>query len=182
MLKKVEYLSFFCPKHKNGDDCNAKEINLKKLEKFVLSELSKIIFSKENIEKFIEYFPKLNERKEKQHKIQAREIKRQIKSNSNKISNLVSEIGEGCCSDVSQILKNKISDMSKENKKLTRRLTRLSNEKISCPSKSEIKELQSSFFDFMTSENRLPSSKAFLQKVIEKILILDDKIEVIFKL
>ena len=179
---KTEYFSFFCPKHKNGDDCDAKEINLKKLEKFVLSELSKIIFSKENIEKFIEYFPKLNERREKQHKIQAREIKRQIKSNSNKISNLVSEIGEGCCSDVSQILKNKISDMSKENKKLTRRLTRLSHEKISCPSKSEIKELQSSFFGFMTSENRLPSCKAFLQKVIEKILILDDKIEIIFKL
>ena len=70
-----EYLSFFCPKHKNKQGCNAKEIDLNKLENFVLSKLADLIFTKDRINQFTEDFLRISEKKQSTAKREIRELK-----------------------------------------------------------------------------------------------------------
>lgn len=179
---KTEYLSFFCPNHKNKLGCDAKEVNMYRLEEFVFRQLANRIFSKNVIAQFMNNFPELNQKREQLMKKHQQDLKRQIKTIDGKINNCVAEIEKGCDDIVAEVLKNRIAELSKEVKRYKRQLSKLNKNTMICPKADEIHKLKSKFVSYMQDKNRLPSNKAFLQKTIEKILVDDDKIEVIFNL
>ena len=177
-----EYLSFFCPKHKNKQGCNAKEIDLNKLENFVLSKLADLIFTKDKINQFIECFSQISDKKQKKIKSEIRELKSEKRTNTRKIQNCITQIEDGCLKIVADRLGKRIEELEYENKRIDKKLKRLHNNVSDVPDYDEIEALKDNFIHYMQEKNNLPIRKEFLQKVIETIKITDDKIEIVFNL
>ena len=177
-----EYLSFFCPKHKNKQGCNAKEIDLNKLENFVLSKLADLIFTKDKINQFIECFSQISDKKQKKIKSEIRELKSEKRTNTRKIQNCITQIEDGCLKIVADRLDRRIEELEYENKRIDKKLKRLYNDVSDVPDYDEIKALKDNFIHYIQEKNNLPIRKEFLQKVIETIKITDDKIEIVFNL
>ena len=177
-----EYLSFFCPKHKNKQGCNAKETDLKKLEKFVLSKLADCIFTKERINQFIKDFSQIAEKKTSAAKKEIKELKSSKRENDRKIQNCVTQIENGCLKIVADRLGSRIDELETENSRIDKKLKRLSNAVSDVPQFEEIEALKDNFIQYMQEKNNLPIRKDFLQKVIERIKITDDEIEIVFNL
>ncbi len=177
-----EYLSFFCPKHKNKQGCDAKEIDLNKLENFVLNKLAELIFTQDNINGFINDFPKISKQKSGKAKKEISELKSILNSNSRKIKNCLSQIENGCTKIVSDKLGERIEELEAENKRITKKLKRLQDEVSEVPEYEEIERLKGNFVEYMQSKNNLPIRKEFLHQMIEEIKVTDDSVEIIFKI
>lgn len=177
-----EYLSFFCPKHKNKQGCDAKEIDLNKLENFVLSQLGDYIFTDDNINEFVTEFPMITSKKSVKAQKKIKEQKSIQKSNERKIKNCVLQIENGCTKTVADKLEERIEELETENARIDKKLKRLQDECTSIPTFDEVLGLQEMFVKYMQSKNNLPLRKEFLQQVVEKITINDDTVEVIFNI
>ena len=177
-----EYLSFFCPKHKNKQGCNAKEIDLNRLENFVLNKLADLIFTKDRINQFTEDFLQISEKKQNTAKREIRELKSEKRANDRKIQNCVAQIEDGCLKTVADRLGDRIEELESENKRIDKKLKRLHNDVSDVPDYDEIEALKNNFIHYMQEKNNLPIRKEFLQKVIEKIKITDDEVEIVFNL
>ena len=177
-----DYYSFFCPAHKNKSGCDAKEINMLDLEDFVINQLANRIFDKSHIQNFIDNFSKFNEKNIKSSKKMINGCKREIIQNNQKIFNCVSQIENGCSETVMGLLSDRIEALTKANKKLNKQIASSENEMKTFPTADEIKALKSQFKHYMTSKVNLPSRKAYLQALVEKIVVKNDEIEIIFNL
>lgn len=175
-----EYLSFFCPKHKNKQGCSAKEINLVKLENFVLSKLGDYLFTDENINTFISEFSTIKNKKSDREKKEIKELKAIHKSNERKIQNCISQIENGCAKAVADRLGNRVEELEKENSRIEKKLNKLLSEFGSVPTFDEVMSLKNKFIKYMQSKSNLPIRKEFLQQTVEKITVYDDTVEVIF--
>jgi len=177
-----EYLSFFCPKHKNKQGCDSKEIDLVKLENFTLTRLAELIFTEDNINGFINDFSKISKQKSGKAKKEISELKSILNSNSRKIKNCLSQIENGCTKIVSDKLGERIEELEAENKRITKKLKRLQDEVSEVPEYEEIERLKDNFVEYMQSKNNLPIRKKFLRQMIEEIKVTDDFVEIIFKI
>ncbi len=177
-----EYLSFFCPKHKNKRGCNAKEIDLIKLENFILNKLAELIFTKDNINGFINNFSKISKQKSSKGKKEITELKSVLNSNSRKIKNCLLQIENGCTKIVSDKLGERIEELESENNRINKKLKRLQNEISSIPEYDEIEKLKDNFAQYMQSKNNLPIRKEFLRQLIEEIKVTDDFVEISLKI
>ena len=72
--------------------------------------------------------------------------------------------------------------MTKVNKKLNKQIASSENEMKTFPTACEIKALNGQFKHYMTSKVNLPSRKAYLQALVEKIVVKNDETEIIFNL
>ena len=177
------YTSFFCPKHKNKKaECDAKEINLDLLEDFVLSQLADKIFDKQHVQNFIDSFSELDEKQIKSRKKQIREYKSTLKQNRQKITNCITQVENGCSVEFAEELSKRVEKLSSDNKKLEKLITKLEKKVDTTPTVDEVQALKSKFVEYMQSTVNLPLRKEYLQKLIEKIVVTDDEIEVIFNL
>lgn len=177
-----EYLSFFCPKHKNKQGCSAKEIDLVKLENFVLSKLGDYIFTDENINTFLSEFSMIKTKKSDSEKKEIKESKAIHKSNERKIQNCISQIESGCTKTVADRLGKRVEELEKENNRVEKKLNKLLREFGSVPTFDEVVSLKNKFTEYMQSKSNLPIRKEFLLQTVEKITVYDDTVEVIFNI
>ena len=177
------YYSFFCPKNKNKKGCNASEINMVQVEEFVLSQLADKIFSDDVIERFIQLFPKFNEKKIEQAKKTIKSHEGKTTQNKAKIKKLLLQMESDDCNElVSNLLKDRITELLEENARLEHEIEVLSKETTDVPTVDDIMELKKYFVKYMLDNENLPSRKECLQSLIEGNFIYDDEVKVTFNL
>lgn len=177
-----DYVSFFCPKHKNKEGCNAKEINMEILEEFVLIQLANKLFERNVIQNFIDKFPALNSPQMEKAKQKIRKYNLNICQNEQKIRNCVAQIENGCSDVVANTLGARIDELTGINKDYKRKVKRLQNNSEEIPTVDEMMKLKHRFVLYMQSKVNLPIRKSYLQSLIDKIVVNDDGVEVIFNL
>ena len=94
----------------------------------------------------------------------------------------MAQIEDGCLKTVADRLGDRIEELESENKRIDKKLKRLHNDVSDVPDYDEIEALKDNFIHYMQEKNNLPIRKEFLQKVIEKIKITDDEVEIVFNL
>ena len=107
---------------------------------------------------------------------------RRQRANDRKIQNCVAQIEEGCLKTVAERLGDRIEELEPKNKRIDKKLKRLHNNVSDVPDYDEIEALKDNFIHYMQEKNNLPIRKEFLQKVIEKIKITDNEVEIVFNL
>lgn len=177
-----EYVSFFCPKHKNKEGCDAKEINMTVLEEFILHTLSNIIFSKNYINQFIGHYNELNKVKARTSKKVLAKLKSEVRINNTKIQNLLSRIEQGCDEIVAKTIENKIKELKLANEKVAKNIKKHNTEKSDTPTYNDVLQLKSIFISYMQSKVNLPIRKQLISELVEQITVYDDRIEAILNI
>ena len=179
---RKEYISFACPKHKNKEGCNAKEINLEILEEFVLHELAKKIFETDVIDNFLKAYPQIDENNNKARRKEIKDLELRIKHNKQKIDNCIKRIEDGCGENTAEVLDSRISELTEENKDIKQELEMLKCKNADIPCADDIRRLKSTFVAYMRDEDNLPFVKSVLQVLIEKITVTNEDVEIVFNL
>jgi len=158
-----DYISFFCPKHKNKEGCDAKEINMETLEEFVLLQLREIVFEKNRIEQLSCDLSSLDEKRAKSTKRKIKELKATIRQNKQKITNCFIRIEDGCPKPIAQQYEERITELTVTNTRLNKQLKGIQKELAEVPTEDELLNAKHSLISYMSSTVNLPQRKAYLQ-------------------
>ena len=177
---KSRYSSYRCTAGANKRGCKNKEIRREYIESYVLDELYERLFSNYSIQKLTAMLNDYNSRIAQESDSDIKRLEKALAENQRKISNIFNFIMEnGFASDTA---KATLTALEEEKKLLENQLKEITDKNTSnAISEAIVKELMEKSGEFLRT-HKLSECRNFITSYIDKVIIYESKIEVIFKI
>ena len=177
---KSRYSSYRCTAGANKRGCKNKEIRREYIESYVLDELYERLFSNYSIQKLTAILNDYNSRIAQESDSDIKRLEKSLTENQRKISNIFNFIMEnGFASDTAKATLTALED---EKKLLENQLKEITDKNTSnAISEAIVKELMEKSGEFLRT-HKLSECRNFIKSYIDKVIIYESKIEVIFKI
>lgn len=173
------YSSYRCGRKQNHKiGCGNKEIEKNKLENFVIEQLQNYLFSDEAIEEITHQVNEYNKEVSKTNNNNVRLYQKQLKNINKQIANIMKAIAKGVDED---IMVNEINTLNNSKKDLQKRINEESLKEFPSVSKSHIRQSLSAFSTYLKENNSI-ECKRFIDNYVDKIVVFENKIEIILKI
>lgn len=169
------YISFYCPNNKLHKGCTVKEIDMFKLEDFVLMTLCEQLLSKEYLKRFSDEFPKLNQKK----KSELSELKTQHSRIEKRCNNLIMKLEDNCSEEVSKQITERLNRLSKEKLQLENMISALSKTMSYVPTDDDVVKAKSMFLTYCKQEENRPFVESLIRTNVEQIEVDNDSVTVL---
>jgi len=177
---KITYSSYRCANRAHHKGCQNKEISKNQLEAYVLDELYFKLFSETSIRRLAELLNDYNKRKALENNEELALARRELADTGEKISKVVRLVSESGVS---------IDTVKADLKRLEERKSYLEgyvkdaslNGGVALISHEKIYELISRSRDFVRQRN-IPECRSFISSYIEKVVVYEERVEVLFKI
>ncbi len=174
---KLKYVTYRCGNRDRTKGCKNKEIYREYIEEYVLQQLEEKIFNEANIPLLVEKLNKNNKNDEAKQKIKA--LTEKIRQVDIQIKNVLSMIRSGCSS---RILAEDLENLEKEKMELELQLHEIKdNSPKNIIDEKTLAKIFSSFRQFVKDRN-IQEVKRFIHQYVEKVLVYEDHVKVVFKL
>lgn len=176
---KLKYVTYRCGNRDRTKNCKNKEIRREYIEEYVLQQLEEKIFNETNIPLLVEKLNKFQEKKNDKDKQNIKALNEKIKQTDFQIKNVLAAIMQGCNS---KILAEELEKLENEKKELENQLNELKNNSPKTIIDEEtLKKILSAFRQFVKERN-IPEVKKFINQYVDKVLVFEDHVKVVFKL
>ena len=177
---KSRYSSYRCTAGANKRGCKNKEIRREYIESYVLDELYERLFSNYSIQKLTAMLNDYNSRIAQESDSDIKRLEKVLAENQRKISNIFNFIMEnGFASDTA---KATLTALEEEKKLLENQLKEITDKNMSnAISEAIVKELMEKSGEFLRT-HKLSECRNFITSYVDKVIIYENKIEVIFKI
>lgn len=173
------YSSYRCSGRHNKQGCNNKEIRRDYIDNYVLDELYNRLFSKLSLQKLTEMLNNYNIEISLQSDSEINSAKNELDNIDNKINNLLDLVTRNIVKI--NTLEPKLQELEQQKQNLEAMIKDLERKnKLSAISESQVKEIIMKSDEFIKSHN-ISESKNFINSYIDKVIVYNDKVEVIFK-
>jgi site-specific DNA recombinase len=176
--KKAKYVTYRCGDRDRTKTCKNKDIRREYVEKFVLQQLVERIFSEKNIPDLLSGLNEFQQKSNQKTREQAKAITAQLKKTHNQINNIVNAITDGFASET---LKEKLSAMETKKAELEISLRQSSNSKIEEISQERFSQIVAQAKKYVFEGNTIEIKK-FLHQYVDKVLVYEDHVQVVFAL
>ena len=177
---KSRYSSYRCYAVANKLGCKNKEIRREYIDNYVLDELHDKLFSNYSIQKLTTMLNDYNNKIASESDSELKQIEKALVENQRKISNIFKFVMEnGFASDTA---KETLTKLEAEKKLFENQLKEIENKnKSNAISEAIVKELMVKSGEFLKT-HKLSECRNFITSYIEKVVVHESKIEVIFKI
>ncbi|MCR4436139.1 MAG: recombinase family protein [Clostridiales bacterium] len=176
---KLKYVTYRCGERDRTKFCKNKEIRREYIEEYVLQQLEEKIFNEKNIPLLVEKLNKFQNNKNDEAKQKIRALTEKIKQVDIQIKNVLAMIRSGC---TSRILAEDLENLEKEKTELELQLRQLNNKQNeNTIDEKTLSKIFSSFRQFIKDRNT-QEVKKFIHQYVEKVLVFEDHVKVVFKL
>jgi len=158
------YISFYCPNSKAHRECDVKEVDMFKLEDFVLNCLCQKLLSKEFLQTFSENFSNLS----KKNKAKLSELKTQHSRLKKRCDNLISQLEE-CSEETSEQITERLDILAKEKAELSIAITELTRSLSYVPSEDDIIRARSIFISYCKQETNRYFVESLIRTYVERV-------------
>lgn len=177
--KNSVYSSYRCGKKQNNKGgCSNGEIEKNRLENFVLEQLQQLLCTDESIQIITELVNQYNTEVKQVKNVDLIRYEKELKSVTKQIENLTNAIALGAAEEAIIAKINVLMDTKKE---LEERIATCSLKELP-PIKSETVKNALLELKRYIKENNTVEVKNFLKSFVEKVVINEDSVEVIYKL
>lgn len=167
---KKLYISFYCPNNKEHKTCATKEIDMFRLENFVLQSLCNELFSKEFIQKFSEEFSSLNKKK----KSELSELKVKCDRIDKRCMKLMERLEDDCSDETEKVISKRLDDLAKEKAKFEKAISDLSDTMTYVPSEEDIERARSLFLSYCGEEENRQFVESLIRSNVERVEVDND--------
>ncbi len=176
---KLKYVTYRCGNRDRTKEWRNKELRREYIESYVIHELEQRIFNDATIPHLVK---QLNDYQQQASAARSDEIlalQSRLAETDRQINNIVAAISQGF---TQPSIVGKMSELEDEKARLEVRIAerQLDETKVSIPEET-LRELFAEFKGFVASRN-IPEIKKFIGSYVEKVIIYNEHVEVIFKL
>ena len=173
------YASYRCSGRHNKQGCHNKEIRRDYIDNYVLDELYNRLFSKVSLKNLTEMLNDYNAMMSSQSDSEINAIKTQIQDIDRKIGNLLDLVSDGGVKI--DTIGGKLKELEAQRQEFEDTLKELElKNKASLISEEQVKEIIIRSGEFIRAHN-ISECRNFIKSYIEKVIVYDEKVEVIFK-
>jgi site-specific DNA recombinase len=174
------YSSYRCSNNAQRKGCENKELRREYIDNYVLDQLYDRLFSDNSIKKLSAMLSEYNRKKTIESNEELNIYLKQLLEVNNKITNIINLVSE------SQISINTVKDNLKEleERKIfyEAQIKNIGETiKMSAVNESMIQNLAEKSRDFIKAKN-IPECRNFIENYVKKVLVYNDRVEVIFKI
>ncbi len=170
------YIGFYCPSSKSHSGCTVKEIDMFRLEEFVLSCLCEELLSEKLLKQFANEFPTLNQKK----KAELEELKAQQNRLEKRCKNLIDELEKNCSEDGSKEILERINKIAKEKAEIENSIAELSKTMTYAPTESDVTKARELFVSYCKQPENRPFVENLIRNNVERIEVGEKSIELSF--
>ncbi|MDF2651229.1 MAG: recombinase [Paenibacillus sp.] len=177
---KLKYVTYRCGNRDRTKECRNKELRKEYIEDYVLHELERRVFNEESISLLVKQLNEHQSKATKQSDAEAEVMKTCLAYVDSQISHIVSAVSKGFTQPT---FLQKMTELEEDKARLEVNLAELqtAGEQPSSVSEDTLRELFASFREYVTTKN-IPEIKKFISSYVDKVIIYNDHVEVIFKL
>jgi site-specific DNA recombinase len=176
---KLKYVTYRCGNRDRTKNCKNKEIRREYIEEYVLQQLEEKIFNEASIPLLVEKLNKFQNNKNDEAKQKIKVLTEKIRQVDIQIKNVLSMIRSGCSS---RILAEDLENLEKEKMELELQLHEIKdNSPKNIIDEKTLAKIFSSFRQFVKDRN-IQEVKKFIHQYVEKVLVYEDHVKVVFKL
>jgi len=176
---KLKYVTYRCGNRDRTKECRNKELRREYIENFVIHELERRIFNDAAIPILVK---QLNEYQQSMNSARAEEInslRSRLSEVEQQINNIVAAVSQGF---TQASFLDKMTELEAEKARLEVRIAERKLEQSKTVITEEVlRQLFTEFKGFVTSRN-IPEIKKFIGSYVDKVIIYNEHVDVIFKL
>ena len=177
--KKSNYSSYRCHGRENKRGCKNREIRRDYIDNFVLNELYKRLFSKISLQKLTEMLNDYNQQAALGTNSELSKAKAELTENQRKVSKVFEMVDEAGISV--DTVKFRLKELDKQKQYLESYIKELeATNKANSISEEQVKEIIRKSGEFIRTHN-LTECRNFIDTYIEKVIVYDDRVDIIFK-
>lgn len=170
------YVGFYCPSNKSHSGCTVKEIDMFRLEEFVLSCLCEQLLTEKILKEFAQEFHTLNQKK----KAELAELKAQYARIEKRCKNIVDELEKNSSEEASKTLSERLNKIAKEKSELEKSIAELSKTMSYIPTESDVTKARELFVSYCKQLENRPFVENLIRNNVEHIEVGEKSIELSF--
>lgn len=177
---KSKYSSYRCSSRVQYQGCENKELRKEYLDNFVLDELYDRLFSDNAVKKLSAMLSEYNQKKTVENNSDLDVFRQQLEETTRKITSIVNLVSE---SEISiNTVKDNLQKLEEQKNLYEIQIKAISDTvKISAINEDTINALIEKSREFIRTKN-IPECRNFIENYVEKVLVYNDKVSVIFKI
>ena len=168
------YISYYCPNNKSHLGCPTKEIDMQKLEEFVLSCLGNALLSQTTLAHFTKEFSNLNQKK----KAELAELTAHYTRIDRRCRNIISELENNNTEEIRKELSTRLDKIAKEKHDLEKNISDLKKTMSYIPSKTDVDTAKTFFISYCNHPENRPFVETLVRNNVERIEVGTNSIEV----
>ncbi|GHV56503.1 hypothetical protein FACS1894216_20460 [Synergistales bacterium] len=177
---KSNYSSYRCSGRANHQGCKNKEIRRDYIDSFVLNELYIKLFSGTSIKRLAAMLSEYNRKKTSESSVELNQANAELAEIARKISKVIQLVSESGISI--ETVKDELKRLEDRKKFVESYIQELAmRNSAALISEERINELISKSRDFVRTRN-FPECKRFIKSYIERVIVYNDRVDVLFKI
>lgn len=175
---KIKYASYKCGYRENNKACNNKEIRKEYLERFVLSEMQRLIFTDAAIPELVKRLNDYQTQRAAQDGADTEAVRAKIADIDRQINNIIGAIASGFSQPE---FHQKMDGLEGEKSACERQLAEIPlPPKVPVVTEDILRRLLSMFRGFVMERN-IPECKKFIRSFVDKVVVFHDRVEVMLR-
>jgi site-specific DNA recombinase len=177
---KLKYVTYRCGNRDRTKECCNKELRREYIEDYVIHELERRVFNEESISLLVKQLNEHQLKAMQQSDAEANILKTRLADVDRQITHIVSAVSKGFTQPT---FLQKMTELEEDKARLEVQFVELqaSCEQPSHVSEDTLRELFASFREYVTAKN-IPEIKRFISSYVEKVIIYNEHVDVIFRL
>lgn len=171
------YVSFYCPNNKKHKTCDTKDVDMIKLNDFLINKLCEVFFTKNYMDWFCKEFPRLNVEK----RAELDKFKSEYKKIDSKIKNLMKVLESDRAEESAEQISKRLDTLSINKKKIKNEINKIEKSLRFVLKPEDLKKARGLFWDYCMDESNEERVASLFRACVDRVEVDNDNINFVLK-